>query len=49
MTWIFAAASGKKAYVVGTWPICLTHQSGGGYDNQNWLDKLSLYREKWEK
>ncbi|MGB9093569.1 MAG: glycosyltransferase [Gallionella sp.] len=45
----FCRSIRKKGLRLGTWPICLTHQSGGGYDNQNWLDKLSLYREKWEK
>lgn len=31
---------------LGTWPICLTHQSAGTADSA-WHEKLRLYREKW--
>ncbi len=32
---------------LGTWPICLTHQSGGIFDSPAWREKLDLYRKKW--
>jgi GT2 family glycosyltransferase len=32
---------------LGTWPICLTHQSGGNFDGPDWKRLLDTYRAKW--
>jgi GT2 family glycosyltransferase len=32
---------------VGTWPIAVTHVSGGGFESAAWKHDLELYREKW--
>lgn len=39
-----AAFNGLK---LGTWPIALTHQSGGAFNTQPWTEKKLLYRKKW--
>jgi GT2 family glycosyltransferase len=33
---------------VGTWPIALTHQSGGGFDSDEWRASYAKYLEKWK-
>jgi GT2 family glycosyltransferase len=32
---------------VGTWPIAVTHSSGGAFGSEGWKNGLKLYREKW--
>lgn len=32
---------------LGTWPICLTHQSGGAFGTKQWAEKYRAYIEKW--
>jgi hypothetical protein len=32
---------------LGTWPICLTHQSGGSFGSKQWNEKYQTYIEKW--
>jgi GT2 family glycosyltransferase len=32
---------------MGTWPITLTHQSGGSFGSPGWAEQLRLYRDKW--
>ena len=32
---------------LGTWPIALTHQSGGSFGSPEWKGQLRLYRDKW--
>jgi GT2 family glycosyltransferase len=32
---------------VGTWPIAVTHVSGGSFGSLAWQRDLALYREKW--
>jgi hypothetical protein len=32
---------------VGTWPIAVTHVSGGAFGSDAWKHGLELYREKW--
>ena len=39
-----ANAAGLK---VGTWPISITHASGGTSDSDSWRRGLELYRKKW--
>lgn len=37
----------KKDLKIGTWPIALTHQSTGGYD-EKWRENYFHYHEKWK-
>ncbi len=34
---------------LGTWPICLTHQSGGAFGTPAWREKYAAYVDKWER
>jgi GT2 family glycosyltransferase len=43
----FCRAARQRGMRLGTWPICLTHQSGGGFGSGKWLEKYSAYLEKW--
>lgn len=43
----FCRSARARGLRLGTWPICLTHQSGGGFNSPAWHEKLRLYREKW--
>lgn len=40
-----ARANGLR---LGTWPISLTHQSGGAFGKPDWKEQYGLYQEKWE-
>ena len=40
-----ARASGLR---LGTWPIGMTHQSGGAFGSETWLEGLRTYRAKWQ-
>ncbi len=33
---------------LGTWPVCITHQSRGSFGTPEWNEKLRAYLEKWE-
>ena len=33
---------------IGTWPIALTHQSGGAFGSEPWLAAYTAYINKWE-
>ena len=39
-----ARAAGLR---LGTWPICITHQSGGAFGSAGWREVQRAYREKW--
>ena len=39
-----ARAAGLR---LGTWPIGMTHQSGGAFGTETWLEGLRDYRAKW--
>jgi len=39
-----ARAAGLK---LATWPIAITHQSGGGFASNAWLDNYKTYIAKW--
>lgn len=41
-----ARSAGLK---LGTWPIKLTHQSGGNYRSAHWREKSQLYLNKWDQ
>ncbi len=43
----FCRAAREKGLRLGTWPICLTHQSGGAFGSPKWLEKYRTYLEKW--
>jgi hypothetical protein len=32
---------------LGTWPIAMTHQSGGSFGSEGWMRKYHEYVEKW--
>lgn len=32
---------------LGTWPICITHQSGGAFGSDSWKAKYEMYLDKW--
>jgi GT2 family glycosyltransferase len=32
---------------MGTWPIAVTHASGGRYGSPEWEEALKIYQEKW--
>ena len=44
----FCRSAREKGLRLGTWPICLTHQSGGAFGSPAWAEKWRMYREKWE-
>jgi GT2 family glycosyltransferase len=43
----FCRSARRAGLRLGTWPICLTHQSGGNFAAEAWAEKCRLYREKW--
>lgn len=43
----FCRSARQHGLHLGTWPICLTHKSGGTTNSPAWQEKLALYREKW--
>ena len=43
----FCRTARSRGLRLGTWPICLTHQSTGGFNSPAWQESLRLYREKW--
>lgn len=43
----FCRVAREKGLTLGTWPICITHQSRGVADYERWAGKYRLYLEKW--
>ncbi len=43
----FCCSARVKKLRLGTWPICLTHQSTGAFGSPAWRDKLEKYTKKW--
>ena len=41
-----ARESGLK---LGTWPVAITHQSGGAFNSDQWADKRRQYFDKWQE
>lgn len=39
----------QRGLKLGTWPICITHQSGGAFGTERWLEKFRAYIEKWDE
>ena len=44
----FCRSARLRGLRLGTWPICLTHQSGGAFGTQQWNLKYRAYIEKWQ-
>lgn len=42
----FCRCARQSGLRLGTWPICLTHQSSGAFDKA-WRDTFRAYAEKW--
>lgn len=44
----FCRTARQAGLRLGTWPICLTHQSGGAFGSKQWHDKYQTYLAKWQ-
>ena len=44
----FCRSLRAKGLRIGTWPIALTHQSGGGFASPAWRSGREAYLRKWE-
>ena len=44
----FCRSARQKGLRLGTWPICLTHQSGGAFGTPRWRELFHQYIEKWK-
>jgi GT2 family glycosyltransferase len=45
----FCRSAREHGLRLGTWPICLTHQSGGGYGTPKWKETHRVYMAKWNE
>ena len=45
----FCRSAKKAGLKLGTWPINLTHQSGGAFGSQLWTELYQVYTHKWEE
>lgn len=43
----FCRSARRAGLRLGTWPICLTHQSGGAFGSGRWNAQYRLYQRKW--
>jgi GT2 family glycosyltransferase len=43
----FCRSARQRGLHLGTWPICLTHQSGGAFGTPQWNQSFRAYIEKW--
>jgi GT2 family glycosyltransferase len=43
----FARSARSRGLRLGTWPICLTHQSKGEFGGERWSENYRSYVEKW--
>lgn len=44
----FCRSARQRGLRLGTWPICLTHQSeGGNFGSEHWQQKYHCYINKW--
>ena len=45
----FCRTAKTKGLKIGTWPISVTHQSGGSFGSDSWKDGYRKYLEKWNQ
>jgi hypothetical protein len=45
----FCRSARERNLKLGTWPIAITHQSGGAFGTPTWVEKYKLYLEKWKQ
>jgi GT2 family glycosyltransferase len=45
----FCRTARQRGLRLGTWPICLTHQSAGKFGAPEWTAKYRAYLDKWER
>ena len=43
----FCRTARQRGLRLGTWPICMTHQSGGSFGSPPWMQMYQTYIEKW--
>lgn len=43
----FCRGARQQGLRLGTWPICVTHQSGGAFGSARWHAMYRLYLDKW--
>lgn len=43
----FCRSARQAGLKLGTWPICLTHQSNGAFGSPAWAANFATYLEKW--
>jgi GT2 family glycosyltransferase len=43
----FCRTARQSGLKLGTWPICLTHQSGGAFGTEKWQKAYRTYLDKW--
>jgi GT2 family glycosyltransferase len=43
----FCRTARQQGLRLATWPICLTHQSGGGFGSPSWQAQHRVYIDKW--
>jgi len=43
----FCRSARNAGLRLGTWPVCLTHKSGGAFGSAAWKEKYRAYIEKW--
>ncbi len=44
----FCRTARKVGLTLGTWPIAITHQSGGAFGADMWKKNYLIYKEKWK-
>ena len=44
----FCREAHARGLRIGTWPISITHQSGGNFRSDEWREACNRYRQKWE-
>jgi GT2 family glycosyltransferase len=44
----FCRTARAQGLRLGTWPIAITHQSGGAFADPRWQSGLQIYLDKWQ-
>ena len=45
----FCRSARSHGLRLGTWPIAITHTSGGGFGSPPWQTALDIYKKKWPR